>query len=170
MTRSTKKAALVSVAFSLMPITVALLVPWWLTGLESGDALASWWPLRAAGLLLFLPGLYVIAHAFRRFVVEGLGAPLPAAAPERLVVGGFYRYVRNPMYVAILAMVLGEALLLVRPVLLVYAAVVWIVPAAYVRWREEPVLLRRFGPEYERYRRAVPAWIPRLHPWHPGPT
>ncbi|WP_344591841.1 isoprenylcysteine carboxylmethyltransferase family protein [Actinomadura vinacea] len=165
-TRSRRSAALGSIAFSLTPITVALLVPWLLTGYESGDGL--WWPLRAAGLLLFLPGLYVISHAFWRFVVEGFGTPLPAAPPQRLVVGGFYRYVRNPMYVAILAMVLGQTLMLVRPVLLVYAAIVWGIVGSYVRWREEPVLLRRFGADYDRYRHAVPAWIPRLHPWHPG--
>jgi protein-S-isoprenylcysteine O-methyltransferase Ste14 len=103
-----------------------------------------------------------------RFVVEGFGTPAPVAAPERLVVGGVYRYVRNPMYVAILATIVGQALLLGRLGLLLYAAVAWLVAAAFVRFYEEPTLTRRFGAKYEAYRHAVPAWLPRLRPWDPG--
>jgi protein-S-isoprenylcysteine O-methyltransferase Ste14 len=100
--------------------------------------------------------------------VEGLGTPVPVAAPERLVVGGVYRYVRNPMYVAILAIVVGQALLLGQLGLLLYAAGIWLIAAAFVRFYEEPALRRRFGADYEAYRRAVPAWWPRLRPWKPG--
>jgi protein-S-isoprenylcysteine O-methyltransferase Ste14 len=100
--------------------------------------------------------------------VEGLGTPVPVAAPERLVVGGVYRYVRNPMYVAILAIVVGQALLLGQLGLLLYAAGIWVIAAAFVRFYEEPTLTRRFGADYEAYRRAVPAWWPRLCPWKPG--
>src|ERR671914_565368 len=89
-------------------------------------------------------------------------------ARERLVVGGVYRYVRNPMYVAVLAAIVGQALLLGRLVLLLYAAAAWLVVAAFVRFYEEPTLTRRFGADYEAYRRAVPAWLPRLRPWEPG--
>jgi protein-S-isoprenylcysteine O-methyltransferase Ste14 len=103
-----------------------------------------------------------------RFAVEGFGTPVPVAAPDRLVVGGLYRYVRNPMYVAILAAIVGQALLLGRLGLLLYAAAVWTISAAFVRWYEEPTLTRRFGAEYEAYRRAVPAWWPRLRPWKPS--
>lgn len=71
------------------------------------------------------------------------------------------------MYVALVAAALGQALLLAQWPLAVYALMLWIGPAAYVRWREEPMLLRRFGEDYERYRRAVPAWLPRLRPWTP---
>ena len=101
--------------------------------------------------------------------MEGLGTPVPAAPPERLVVGGLFRYVRNPMYVAILSVILGQALLLGRVGVLLYAAVMWVVVAAWVRWREEPVLVRRFGADYETYRRAVPGWWPRPRPWKPAP-
>ena len=106
--------------------------------------------------------------AFVRFVVEGFGTPAPVAAPERLVVGGVYRYVRNPMYVAVLAAIVGQSLLLGRLGLLLYAGVVWVAVAAFVRFYEEPTLTRRFGADYEAYRRAVPAWWPRLRPWEPG--
>jgi protein-S-isoprenylcysteine O-methyltransferase Ste14 len=103
-----------------------------------------------------------------RFVVEGFGTPAPVAAPERLVVGGVYRYVRNPMYVAVLAAIVGQALILGRLTLLLYAAAAWLVVAAFVRFYVEPTLARRFGADYEAYQRAVPAWWPRLHPWSPG--
>jgi len=103
--------------------------------------------------------------------VEGLGAPAPIAAPERLIVGGVYRHVRNPMYVAILAVIVGQSLLLGRLGLLLYAAAVWLVAAAFVRWYEEPALARRFGADYEAYRRAVmrlaarrKAALLRIHP------
>jgi protein-S-isoprenylcysteine O-methyltransferase Ste14 len=101
-------------------------------------------------------------------VWEGIGTPAPVAPPERLVIGGVYRHVRNPMYVAVLATILGQALLLGRLVLLTYAAVLWLVFASFVRFYEEPTLRSRFGEDYEAYRRAVPAWLPRLRPWAPS--
>lgn len=109
----------------------------------------------------------MLVEAFVRFVVEGIGTPLPAAAPRRLVVGGLYRWVRNPMYVALLAVVIGQALLFGQLGPLVYAVILWACAASFVRWREEPVLAPRFGAEYAEYRRAVPAWLPRLRPWNP---
>ena len=91
------------------------------------------------------------------------------APPERLVIGGLYRYVRNPMYVAVLLTIVGQAMLLLQPVLLVYAAVVGAAMASFVYGYEEPTLSARFGAEYDAYRRAVPAWWPRLRPWQPDP-
>jgi protein-S-isoprenylcysteine O-methyltransferase Ste14 len=110
-----------------------------------------------------------VVSAFVRFVVEGFGTPAPVAAPDRLVIGGLYRYVRNPMYVAVVACVFGQALLLWQPALAVYGAVVTAVMAAFVRLYEEPTLARRFGADYDTYRRAVPGWWPRLRPWRPSP-
>jgi len=124
--------------------------------------------MRVLGVILLVVGLIVLVQAFVRFVVEGFGTPVPVAAPDRLVVGGLYRYVRNPMYVAILAAIVGQALLLGRPGLLLYAAAVWTISAGFVRWYEEPALTRRFSVDYETYRRAVPAWQPRLRPWKPN--
>jgi len=103
----------------------------------------------------------VLVHAFVRFVREGLGTPMPAAPTENLVVGGLYRYVRNPMYVAVTATVFGQALLLDQPVLLVYGALLWLAFALFVRAYEEPTLRERYGESYDEYRRTVPAWIPR---------
>jgi protein-S-isoprenylcysteine O-methyltransferase Ste14 len=80
------------------------------------------------------------------------------------VVGGAYRHVRNPMYLAVIALMAGQGLLLGRPVLFVYAAVFWVVVAAFVHGYEEPTLVSRFGDEYDAYRRAAPAWMPRRTP------
>jgi protein-S-isoprenylcysteine O-methyltransferase Ste14 len=72
------------------------------------------------------------------------------------------------MYVALVTVIAGQALLLGQPVLLLYAVVLGLGSAAFVRWYEEPHLRRRFGADYDAYRRAVPAWRPRPRPWTPG--
>ena len=161
-------AAVGSAVFFLVgPGIVAGLIPWWLTGWRVREPVPYWAPMRVLGVILLAAGLFALVQAFVRFVVEGLGTPAPIAAPERLVVGGLYRYVRNPMYVAVLAAIVGQALILGQLVLLPYAAAFWVITAAFVRWYEEPALTRRFGADYEAYRRAVPAWRPHLRPWEP---
>ena len=117
------------------------------------------------GALLIAAGLAVLLHAFARFVMEGIGTPAPVAPTQSLVVGGLYRHVRNPMYIAVAAVIVGQALLLGRTELLVYAVAFMAAVTTFVRLYEEPVLSRRFGDEYERYRRAVPAWRPRPRRW-----
>src|SRR5215211_5840600 len=154
-----------AVFFVLAPGMVVGLIPWLLTRWQVREPLPYWMFMRALGAVLLVAGLITLVGAFVRFVVEGLGTPAPVAAPDRLVVGGPYRYVRNPMYVAMLAAINGQALLLGRYRLLVYPAVLWPGIAAFVRWYEEPTLLRRFGTQYTNYRQAVPAWRPRLRPW-----
>lgn len=161
-------AAIGSLIFLVVaPGTVAGLGPWLLTGWAVGEAspqLVA--PLRIVGAVLVLVGASALLHAFGRFVLEGLGTPAPVAPPERLVIGGLYRHVRNPMYLAVLLTIVGEALLLLQPVLVVYAAVMGVFMASFVYGYEQPTLSERFGAEYDAYRRAVPAWWPRLRPWH----
>jgi protein-S-isoprenylcysteine O-methyltransferase Ste14 len=157
-----------AVFFLAAPGMVAGLIPWLLTRWQARELLPYWAPMRVLGGILLVAGLIALIRAFVRFVMEGLGTPAPIAAPERLVVGGVYRYVRNPMYVAVLAVIVGQALLLGRLGLLLYAAAAWLLVAVFVRWYEEPTLTRRFGEDYEAYRRAVPAWWPRLRPWEPA--
>jgi protein-S-isoprenylcysteine O-methyltransferase Ste14 len=155
--------------FVLAPGVVVGLIPWLLTRWQARTPLPYYWaPVRVIGMIVLVAGVIVLVGAFARFVMEGLGTPAPVAAPERLVVGGVYRYVRNPMYVAILAAIVGQALILGRLALIVYATLLWLITAAFVRFYEEPTLTRRFGADYEAYRRAVPAWWPRLRPWDPG--
>jgi protein-S-isoprenylcysteine O-methyltransferase Ste14 len=152
--------------FALAPGVVAGLVPWWLTGWRVRHSL--WLPLRVAGVVLVAAGTVVLIQAFVRFVVEGAGTPAPVAPTQQLVVGGLYRYVRNPMYLAVVATIVGQALALGQLMLLPYAAAVWLAVASFVHWYEEPTLARQFGASYEAYRRAVPAWWPRGRS-DPGP-
>jgi protein-S-isoprenylcysteine O-methyltransferase Ste14 len=154
-----RKAAAGSVLFFLaVPCVVAGVVPWLLTAWESH----AWWPpVRMLGVALIVVGATGLIHAFARFVLDGLGTPAPIAPTETLVVTGLYRYVRNPMYVAVAATIAGQAFALGQPVLLAYAAAFLALVYAFVRLHEEPALRRRYGEQFERYRRTVPGWIPR---------
>src|SRR5215208_7968464 len=121
-------AAIGSAVFFLVgPGIMAGLIPWLLTGWQVREPVPYWAPMRVLGAILLVAGLIVLVQAFVRFVVEGLGTPAPIAAPERLVVGGLYRYARNPIYVALLAAIVGEALLLGQLSLLLYAAALWLI-------------------------------------------
>lgn len=148
----------------VVPGTVAGLIPWWLT---DWDAHPVWLPVRVVGIVLIAAGVVVLLSAFVRFVTEGVGTPAPVAPTRQLVVGGLYRYVRNPMYLAVAATILGQSLLLGRLVLLLYAACFAVVVYAFVRLYEEPTLRRQFGEQYEEYRLSVPGWWPRRRPWTP---
>ena len=145
--------------FAVAPGVVAGVVPWLLTGWDVRSPPVS---LQLVGGLLTIGGAAVLLHAFARFVREGLGTPAPVAPTERLVVGGLYHHVRNPMYLAVLACILGQALLLGQPALLVYGGVVAAAFVSFVKLYEEPTLARTFGAEYDAYRAAVPGWWPRL--------
>jgi protein-S-isoprenylcysteine O-methyltransferase Ste14 len=164
-----QKGAVGSVVFFIVgPGVVVGLVPWLLTGWKVQKPLPCWMLIQVLGWLLIAAGLIVLVHSFILFFVEGLGTPVPLFPPERLVIGGLYRYARNPMYVALLAVIIGQGMVLGQLILLLYAVIVWLVTAAWVRWYEEPALTRRFGADYEAYRSAVPAWWPHLTPWHLG--
>jgi protein-S-isoprenylcysteine O-methyltransferase Ste14 len=158
-----------SIFFAVAPGIVAGLIPWWLTRWNAATAWtsASWLPARVVGWSMLVVGAVILIRAFARFVTEGLGTPAPIAPPQRLVVGGVYRHVRNPMYLAVLGAILGQALVLGRLVLLGYAAVVALAVTAFVHWCEEPALTRQFGDDYRQYRANVPGWRPRRRPGHP---
>ena len=153
-------AAIGSIVFFVVaPGTVAGVIPWWLTSWQVDGA---WLPLQVVGAIVIAAGLAVLVQAFARFVIDGFGTPAPIAPTDELVVSGLYRHVRNPMYVAVVAIIAGQALVLGQEVLLVYAAAMWAVFASFVRLYEEPTLLATYGAQYDAYRRAVPAWLPRL--------
>jgi protein-S-isoprenylcysteine O-methyltransferase Ste14 len=155
-----------AVFFVLAPGVVAGLVPWLITRWQVPGPISPFAIIRmTTGAVLLVAAVVVLVRAFARFVVEGGGTPAPVAPTERLVVGGDYRFVRNPMYFAVVTAVLGQAMIFGSLALLIYALVVWAIMAAFVRWYEEPLLLERYGDDYQRYRHAVRAWVPRLHPW-----
>jgi protein-S-isoprenylcysteine O-methyltransferase Ste14 len=149
------------VFFVVAPVVVAGVVPWLLTGWQSSDP-APAWPVRTLGWLLIAAGVPVLVGAFVRFAREGLGTPAPLAPTERLVVGGLYRYVRNPMYLAVLAIIAGQALVLGRPVLVLYGVLIGAAVVVFVRFYEEPTLVRTHGADYQRYLDTVPGWWPGL--------
>jgi len=166
--RERKLAAIGTAAFALAPGTVAGVVPWLLTRWEVQRPVPGGAVAQVAGALLVGAGASVIANSFVHFAREGVGTPAPFAPPKHLVVSGLYRYVRNPMYVSIAAAVTGQGLLLGQPILFGLAALGAVPVVAFVRFYEEPALTRKFGAEYEEYKRSVPRWLPRLTPWRPG--
>ena len=152
--------------FVVAPGTFIGLIPWLITRWEIAGSSAAWRVVEVVGVLLIVAGLIPVIVAFTLFAKAG-GTPMPLAPPPQLVVTGFNRYVRNPMYVGLLLALTGQALLFGSLGLLLYAAVVWIIAASFVHWYEEPTLARQFGSQYEAYRRNVRAWLPRWHPWTP---
>lgn len=153
-----------SVFFLLAPGTVAALVPWLITHWRFQPSPWDPAPLRWFGAALIVIGLIALVDCFVRFAVRGHGTPAPLLPTEVLVVSGLYRYVRNPMYVAVLAMVFGQALLFGSSWVLIYAACAWLASTLFVVLYEEPMLRRSYGEQYNTYCRHVRRWIPRLTP------
>lgn len=159
-----RAASLIGTALFLVvaPGSVTGLIPWWITG-WSGSAGTI--PM-IAGAALIVAGGAILLESFIRFAWVGIGTPAPVAPTQSLIVSGFYRHVRNPMYVAVIAIILGQALALSSGALLVYGAAIWLAVHLFVMAYEEPVLAARYGAEYARYCANVPRWLPRLTPWH----
>jgi protein-S-isoprenylcysteine O-methyltransferase Ste14 len=150
------------VFFAAAPGVVAGVVPFVLTRWRAGDSPLT---VRVAGAALIAASLPLLVSSFARFVRDGRGTPAPIAPTEHLVVTGAYRHVRNPMYVAVAGAIVGQGLLLGRPLVLVYGGLALATMAAFVRLYEEPTLSARYGAEYDAYRAAVPAWWPRRTPY-----
>jgi protein-S-isoprenylcysteine O-methyltransferase Ste14 len=149
----------------LAPGSVAVLVPRWISRWRMQPPFLGLAAVRILGALLIVAGTPVLLESFARFALQGLGTPAPVMPPRHLVVTGLYRHVRNPMYMAVVSIILGQALLLGDPRLLEYAATVWLLFHLFVLVYEEPTLRQTFGAEYDTYRAHVPRWLPRLRPW-----
>jgi protein-S-isoprenylcysteine O-methyltransferase Ste14 len=136
---------------------VAGIVPWLLTRWEADEQPLT---LKILGGILIAAGAALVLETTARFAFQGRGTPAPWAPPERFVERGSYRFVRSPMYLGVLLLVVGQALLLGREILFAWAAVAWLIfELSLVVW-EEPGLRRRFGSSYDDYRRRVRRWIP----------
>lgn len=151
--------------FVVVPGTVAGWIPFRLSGWRLRPSVLPVPGLRAVGAALIAAGVGSLVDSFLRFALVGRGTPAPVAPTERLVLSGQYRYVRNPMYVAVVAIICGQGLLLGSTHLLLYGAAVWLVTHTFVLLYEEPRLTSQFGAEYEQYRRHVRRWWPRSRPW-----
>lgn len=151
--------------FLIAPGSVAGYVPWAITRWQREPPLFGIEGLRDLGIVLIVLGLIPLVESFVRFAVRGEGTPASIAPAQKFAVSGFYRHVRNPMYVGVLAVIVGEALLLGDWRLLGYAAIVWVFMHLFIVAYEEPILRRNFGDEYAAFCAHVPRWLPRLQAW-----
>jgi protein-S-isoprenylcysteine O-methyltransferase Ste14 len=161
-----------SAAFvAIVPGTVVGWVPYLLTGWAAEPPFGGLVATRWLGGVLVVVGALVFVDFVSRFVWEGHGTPAPVAPTRHLVVNGPFRWCRNPGYVAVLAMLVGQGFLLGSAQLLLYAAAVAVAFHVFVLYYEEPTLRRTFGAEFEAYCRQVPRWVPRLpHRPERGPS
>lgn len=159
--RDVTMALLKTIIFTfLVPSTVTILVPYWLLTRSDGPPPIELGILRYFGALPILIGVAIYCWCAWDFTFAGRGTPAPIDPPKRLVVRGLYRYVRNPMYIGILSILLGEALLFASHRLFAYTAVAFICFFLVVVFFEEPILRHKFGEAYRQYCRRVSRWIP----------
>src|SRR5947209_12738947 len=149
----------------LAPGVVAGLIPGLITGWRIPWTGGWVSPVAIVAAVVILSGVIVLLDAFIRFA-RADGTPAPPVPTVHLVVVGPYRYVRNPMYLAVLTIILGQALLFGSGATLLYTGIVLLAVALFVRGYEEPALEREYGDEYRAYRRRVRRWIPRVRPWN----
>ena len=159
--------ALVGSAIFLViaPGTVAGYVPWRICRWHVEAPLLGISSLRLVGVLLIAAGLTVLLDSFARFALQGLGTPAPIFPTRHLVVSGLFRYVRNPMYIAVVSLILGQGLFFGSILVLEYGVAVFVGFYLFVLIYEEPTLLKSYGREYEEFCANVPRWIPHLRPW-----
>ncbi len=151
-------------AFLVLPGIAAIIAP---PILASADP----WKGRPfmPGLFIMLAGSVMLIRCVRDFYVSGKGTLAPWNQPRQLVVIGLYRYMRNPMYVGVVLLVLGWSIYFTSPVLAVYSVLLAVGFHIRVLTHEEPWLGSQFGAEWDRYRTSVPRWLPRSAPWKDGP-
>jgi protein-S-isoprenylcysteine O-methyltransferase Ste14 len=145
----------------LAPGVVAGLIPWLISGWRWHDWGGAAWMVVPVAWIAIATGVAFLLHAFALFALHR-GTPAPVAPTETLVVTGVYRYVRNPMYLAVLTIIFGQALLFGSWGLVIYAVIALAAVVVFVKGYEEPTLTRAYGEQYLDYRRNVPGWWPRL--------
>jgi protein-S-isoprenylcysteine O-methyltransferase Ste14 len=146
----------------LLPGTVTVLIPYWITRRSGTRVFSSYDALRFFGVPLVVVGAAGLGWCIWEFFSEGRGTLAPVDPPKHLVVKGLYRYVRNPMYVSVVTILVGEAILFMSKNVLIEAGVFLALAYLFVVFYEERVLRKQFGESYERYLQQVSRWIPRL--------
>ena len=152
----------------LVPGTVTVIVPWALVSKYPARLPVELALLRYGGGILIVVGAIIYLRCAWDFSTAGYGTPAPIAPPEKLVVRGFYRFTRNPMYVGVTTVLIGEFVLTSSLVQFAYAWIVFVIVRTFVVYYEEPNLRRRFGEPYERYCATVPRWFPNFWKKHAG--
>ncbi len=144
----------------LVPVTGVILIPRWilLSGWNRTFEIGNWY---LTGIPPIAAGAIFLLWCFWDFATVGKGTPAPIDPPKVFVSRGLYRWVRNPMYLAIGLILTGEAILFESWTLLLFAVFIWLIQHLFVLLYEEPVLKEKFGPEYESYIKSVPRWLPK---------
>lgn len=162
-------ASIGTIAFLVIaPGFFAGFIPWWVSEWQVKPSVLDVTWLKFVGAALVAVGFLALLDSFARFALQGIGTPAPVLPTRHLVVTGAYRHVRNPIYVAVVALVVGQGLLFAREGLLLYGAILWLGFHLFVIGYEEPTLRTTFGGEYDRYTANVPRWLPRIRPWTPS--
>ena len=146
----------------ILPVTALVIIPLWV---ERHPQLKISVHL-FVGLIIILAGLTIMAITISSFIRIGKGTLAPWSPPKKLVINGPYRYVRNPMILGVITVLLGEALCAWSEKILVWAGEFFIINVIYFIIYEEPSLEKRFGDEYREYKKHVPRWLPRITPYH----
>ena len=146
----------------LLPGTVTVLIPYWLISSSSVGRFSTYHALSYLGLPLIVIGALGLLTCIWQFFSEGRGTLAPVDPPKHLVARGLYKYIRNPMYVSVVTILLGEAIFFMSTRVLIEAGVFMGLAYLFVVFYEEPVLRRQFGESYERYSQTVGRWIPRF--------
>jgi len=151
-----------TLAWLILPVTVVVFIPWGLQWVARKPFRwdGGFWPW--IGVWLIANGVALAAWCVNLFNVQGQGTPLPLDPPKRFVLAGPYRYVRNPMMLGMMLILVGEALVMESRSVCLYALALALAAHLVVCCWEEPDLTRRFGQAYREYRKQVPRWIPRL--------
>jgi protein-S-isoprenylcysteine O-methyltransferase Ste14 len=149
----------------IAPGTIAGYIPWWICRWHVQGPLAGIFAFRILGVLLMAAGFPILLDSFARFAIQGFGTPAPVFPTRQLVVSGLYRYVRNPMYVAVVSLILGQGLFFGNIRVLEYGIVIWAAFHLFVLVYEEPTLRSTYGAEYDVFCANVHRWVPRLRPW-----
>jgi protein-S-isoprenylcysteine O-methyltransferase Ste14 len=136
---------------------VAGIVPWLITRWDADEQPLA---LKILGGIVLAAGAVLVLETTARFAFHGRGTPAPWAPPERFVERGSYRFVRSPMYLGVLLLIVGQALLLGREILFAWAVAAWLIFTSFLVFYEERDLRRRFGDEYVDYTRRVRRWVP----------
>jgi Phospholipid methyltransferase len=150
----------------IAPGIVAVYIPWRICRWHVEAPLTGVFSIRILGVLLIAAGFSVLLDSFARFAVQGLGTPAPLFPNRHLVVSGLYRYMRNPMYVAVVTLIVGQGLFFGDVRVLEYGIAVWTAFHLFVLIYEEPTLRNTYGSEYEAFCANVPRWVPRFRPWN----
>jgi protein-S-isoprenylcysteine O-methyltransferase Ste14 len=146
----------------IAPGFVAGWMPWWISHWRIEAPFFGMQLFRFVGAALLTVGVVVLLDSFLRFALQGIGTPAPVFPTRHLVVSGLYRYVRNPMYVAVEITILGQGLIFGNLWLLAYGGLVFLLFHLFVLFYEEPTLKATYGSEYESFCAQVPRWIPHV--------